>query len=222
MDLGDLIYQCLGPLTLREQRVVELRFGLKDENIETLEEIGEEFQLTRERIRQIESKALKRLSHSTNRGLLLNALLAYVAANKGSLLVGSGSALRVSFLAERLSIPITQFPLTSLLLLGHAPFSLEDVKLIRSKLPDMEAFGTNIFGNLNIVVSKQDWARITADLKQPLLPRVKKSEKVYLALKQIGKASHYEKIYEMYCELFREKGQQYIAFMLSSQEKRMG
>jgi len=48
-------------LTDRERKVLELRFGLKDGVSRTLEEVGHEFKVTRERIRQIEAKALKRL-----------------------------------------------------------------------------------------------------------------------------------------------------------------
>jgi len=53
----------LSSLTPREQRVLQLRFGLEDGRSRTLEEIGQEFELTRERIRQIEAKALKKLRH---------------------------------------------------------------------------------------------------------------------------------------------------------------
>ena len=50
-------------LTSREYRVVELRFGLGDRRRHTLEEVGKEFKVTRERIRQIEAKALRKLRH---------------------------------------------------------------------------------------------------------------------------------------------------------------
>jgi len=56
----DDVLQTLSP---REQRVLELRFGLKDGKSRTLEEVGKEFGVTRERIRQIEAKALKKLRH---------------------------------------------------------------------------------------------------------------------------------------------------------------
>jgi RNA polymerase primary sigma factor len=57
------INQLLEGLTDREKKVLELRFGLKDGVARTLEEVGHEFRVTRERIRQIESKALKRLKN---------------------------------------------------------------------------------------------------------------------------------------------------------------
>lgn len=53
----------LNSLTTRERKVLELRFGLEDGRSRTLEEVGREFQVTRERIRQIEAKALRKLRH---------------------------------------------------------------------------------------------------------------------------------------------------------------
>jgi RNA polymerase primary sigma factor len=53
----------LGSLTERQREVLELRFGLKDGQARTLEEVGKRFQVTRERIRQIEAKALKKIRH---------------------------------------------------------------------------------------------------------------------------------------------------------------
>jgi RNA polymerase primary sigma factor len=52
-------------LTDRECRVLQLRFGLEDGRSRTLEEVGREFGVTRERIRQIEAKALRKLRHPT-------------------------------------------------------------------------------------------------------------------------------------------------------------
>ena len=53
----------LKTLTHREESVIRLRFGLKDGRCHTLEEVGSEFSVTRERIRQIEAKALRKLRH---------------------------------------------------------------------------------------------------------------------------------------------------------------
>ena len=61
--LKEKIEEVLGTLTAREARVLKLRFGLDDGNAYTLEEVGAKFGLTRERIRQIEGKALRRLRH---------------------------------------------------------------------------------------------------------------------------------------------------------------
>ncbi len=61
--LREQISEVLGSLTPREQRVLELRFGLDDGRARTLEEVGQVFGVTRERIRQIEAKALRKLRH---------------------------------------------------------------------------------------------------------------------------------------------------------------
>jgi len=61
--LKEQIDKVLGELTDREKRVLQLRFGLKDGHARTLEEVGREFNVTRERIRQIEGKALRKLRH---------------------------------------------------------------------------------------------------------------------------------------------------------------
>ncbi len=61
--LKEQISEVLSTLTPREQRVLQLRFGLEDGRSRTLEEVGREFNVTRERIRQIEAKALRKLRH---------------------------------------------------------------------------------------------------------------------------------------------------------------
>jgi len=61
--LKEQVESVLEGLTLRERRVLQLRFGLEDGRTRTLEEVGREFNVTRERIRQIEAKALRKLRH---------------------------------------------------------------------------------------------------------------------------------------------------------------
>src|SRR5581483_677934 len=66
LELRDI----LGTLSQREQRILELRFGLADGRERTLEQVGKEFNLTRERIRQIEAKAIAKLRHPARVGEL--------------------------------------------------------------------------------------------------------------------------------------------------------
>ncbi len=61
--LKEQLNEVLGTLTEREEKVLRLRFGLEDNRPRTLEEVGQRFQVTRERIRQIEAKALRKLRH---------------------------------------------------------------------------------------------------------------------------------------------------------------
>jgi RNA polymerase primary sigma factor len=68
--LQDQLEQVLDNLTVREQRIIQLRFGLTDGHPRTLEEVGREFGVTRERIRQIESKTLAKLRHPSRAQML--------------------------------------------------------------------------------------------------------------------------------------------------------
>ncbi|HYT34781.1 MAG TPA: sigma-70 family RNA polymerase sigma factor [Ktedonobacteraceae bacterium] len=61
--LREEIRKVLGQLTLRERQVIELRFGLVDDHDHTLEEVGRELKVTRERVRQIEERAIRKLRH---------------------------------------------------------------------------------------------------------------------------------------------------------------
>jgi RNA polymerase primary sigma factor len=63
--LKEQMERVLGQLSERERNVLELRFGLEDGRARTLEEVGKAFGVTRERIRQIEAKALRKLRHPT-------------------------------------------------------------------------------------------------------------------------------------------------------------
>jgi RNA polymerase primary sigma factor len=68
--LQDQLERVLDELTKREQRIIQLRFGLTDGHPRTLEEVGREFGVTRERIRQIESKTLAKLRHPSRAQIL--------------------------------------------------------------------------------------------------------------------------------------------------------
>ena len=61
--MREQLQKVLNTLSPREREVLVLRFGLNDGRLRTLEEVGKLFQVTRERIRQIEAKALKKLRH---------------------------------------------------------------------------------------------------------------------------------------------------------------
>ncbi|MFC1935781.1 sigma-70 family RNA polymerase sigma factor, partial [Chloroflexota bacterium] len=68
--LKEQIDETLDSLNEREKRILQLRFGLEDGRSRTLEEVGQEFGVTRERIRQIEAKALRKLRHPKHSGKL--------------------------------------------------------------------------------------------------------------------------------------------------------
>ena len=72
--MREQLWDVLNTLTPREEKVLRLRFGLDDGNQRTLEEVGREFKVTRERIRQIEAKALRKLRHPSRRKKLKDYL----------------------------------------------------------------------------------------------------------------------------------------------------
>ena len=68
--LSDVTRRVLGTLTPREEKVLKMRFGIDEKKDHTLEEVGQDFDVTRERIRQIEAKALRKLRHPTRSRML--------------------------------------------------------------------------------------------------------------------------------------------------------
>ncbi len=70
MNLSEQTRKVLATLTPREEKVLRMRFGIGERSDHTLEEVGQNFEVTRERIRQIEAKALKKLRHSSRSGKL--------------------------------------------------------------------------------------------------------------------------------------------------------
>jgi RNA polymerase primary sigma factor len=71
LNLKEQMAHMLRTLTPREERIIKLRFGLDDGSEHTLEEVGQVFSVTRERIRQIEAKALRKLRHPSRSGRFL-------------------------------------------------------------------------------------------------------------------------------------------------------
>ena len=72
--LKDATDEILASLTVREAKVLRMRFGIGMNNDHTLEEVGKQFDVTRERIRQIEAKALRKLRHPTRADVLKSFL----------------------------------------------------------------------------------------------------------------------------------------------------
>jgi len=73
-NLRETTTRILASLTPREERIVRMRFGLGMNSDHTLEEVGQQFSLTRERIRQIEARALKKLKHPSRSSILRSFL----------------------------------------------------------------------------------------------------------------------------------------------------
>jgi RNA polymerase primary sigma factor len=74
-DLAEQVHKVLATLTPREEKILRMRFGIGERSERTLEEIGNDFALTRERIRQIEAKALQKLRHRSRGSNTLRAFI---------------------------------------------------------------------------------------------------------------------------------------------------
>ena len=74
VNLKEQTGQVLHTLTPREEKIMKMRFGLEDGSEHTLDEVGRAFAVTRERIRQIEAKALRKLRHPSRSGKLRSLL----------------------------------------------------------------------------------------------------------------------------------------------------
>jgi RNA polymerase primary sigma factor len=70
LSLKEKMASVLRKLSPREERIIRMRFGFEDGNSHTLEEVGQAFAVTRERIRQIEAKALRKLRHPSHSNLV--------------------------------------------------------------------------------------------------------------------------------------------------------
>jgi RNA polymerase primary sigma factor len=72
--MRDITSRVLASLTPREERIVRMRFGILINSDHTLEQVGQQFSVTRERIRQIEAKALRKLKHPSRSSMLRSFL----------------------------------------------------------------------------------------------------------------------------------------------------
>ena len=194
----------LSSLSQIEHQVLEMRFGLGIPSPMTLEQIGQKFELTRERIRQIEEKGLKKLRHPSRHGNLVVALLSYIL-RKGSLIVEETEKPEMSLILKVFGIPMSYIPLTNLLFIGLDEPSFQEIRGIRDKISNLDELAKQLNGLKGLILSSDDWIGITAQMSELSMKRRTKTEKVYLALKQIGKPSHYEAVQEAYCSLFPEE-----------------
>jgi len=83
LNLAEQTRRVLATLTAREEKVLRMRFGIGEESDHTLEEVGQDFNVTRERIRQIEAKALRKLRHPSRSGKL-KTFIDWSSSNGGS------------------------------------------------------------------------------------------------------------------------------------------
>jgi len=199
------IQNVLGKLTPRERNILSEREGLFGNAKMTLEQIGQELNLTRERIRQIEDKSWRKLRHPSYNRHFVTPLLFYVICHNGSMLVPQGSMRNlIMFIAKCNNVPVTMFPHASLSISG---LTKEDIVLpsdIWKSAPDLTKMASQLETHGMLLVDKQDQIALAQRLSVYLLRRLYKAQKVYLALKSIGRPAHFTEIAESYHSLFPE------------------
>ena len=105
INLREQIEEALKSLTESEAKVLKMRFGLGDGNEHTLEEVGQQFKVTRERIRQIEAKALRKLKHPSRSKKLRRSPTATGADTSGRITLGGNHHFLSSLQRELRSLP---------------------------------------------------------------------------------------------------------------------
>jgi RNA polymerase primary sigma factor len=171
-SLRSTLLGMLADLDERSREVILLRFGLRDDDAMTLEAVGQHFGVTRERIRQIESKAMRRLSHRNKREFLWHFMGDRYAPTSPSLQAEKGDKSALSILVDDSSTPCDQSQAAHEYLIGRATPADEEP----GPNPDVRAFEEvtpvrSLKGALSqaaepdskILISHDDRASILAD-----------------------------------------------------------
>jgi len=204
----DSTLNILKTLKIDEEKVITLRYGLKNGDRLILESIGQLMGLTRERVRQIESAALHRLRHPTRLNRLKTSYYLILNSNKGNLLIPKN---------------ISHIHLNSIVLLFHilgVPFyEVDEGLIIGAELLPADCFNKTMLWNkkvdskmiheqLNQIgcwwVGDEDTKWIIENVQIILQKKQLKIHRIYLALKDLGKPSHFSEIALKHNEIFPE------------------
>ncbi|MFA5375517.1 MAG: sigma factor-like helix-turn-helix DNA-binding protein [Dehalococcoidia bacterium] len=196
----------------RQKLIIEKREGLNGEVKSTLQQIADELSITRERVRQIETKSWKRLRHSTRYYYFVVPLISFVRLNRGSLIVKSASpeAAPIRFLAKYLGIPTAQIPTSDLIVLGISEQDLSNLDMKHWDVKETEIGKTASFlvtqGHIYLIDSDlkavSEVIHVLACAACNKLPT--NNDRLVAALRYIGKPAHYTKIAEVHNSLFSE------------------
>ena len=194
----------LNSLNQRESKVIQLRFGLVDDgHRHTLEEIGNDFGVTRERIRQIENKALRKLRHPSRRRQFQLGFVADFIRSGGSLLLPDSSLTpwyRLLVLVSGLNVTRIKEFRTNILttddISGYCSYLLNDDNYRQPHQPDLLPFLPKHDADTLHEAEQGHWNRRVKSWTRPRMLRE--------ALRSLGRAAHYEEIAEECARLFPE------------------
>ena len=207
-SLVDMTEEVLSTLPIREAKVIKLRFGLQDGRRRTLEEVGNAFGVTRERIRQIEAKALQKLRHPTRNRYFYTGFAADFVRSRGSLLIEqSQTTPQHSLLVEILGLN-----LEPLMELGIRIITTVDLSKYRATLHDEHYRSSNDMRHLAMLLpflSKTDAEHLRAIEEEFWNNRIARHwtrpRMILEALRSLGRSAHYREIAEVCNELFPNK-----------------
>ena len=205
-SLANSTEDVLNTLRSREASVIQLRFGLKDGQRHTLDLIGHSFRVSRERIRQIESKALRKLRHPSRSSFFLHGLAADFMQSGGSLLIPESQMVPEHSLLHR--IFGTNF--TEITALGMNVITTGDLSKYLDYLADDISYQSNCnpqrIAEMLPFLSKSDLDRMCVAEEEYQSKRVSvgwtRPRMLLEALRSLGRAAHYEEIAEKCNDLF--------------------
>jgi len=195
-------------LTESESYIIRAREGFLTGKKMTLQWLGNQYGTTRERVRQFEFRAWRRLRHSDHAAAFSKALIYNIMSKQGSLIVETDSPemLTIGFLSKCSRVPYATLSHINLVILGVLPEDTILVKPWRLLLDNIDSVSL-----INQWESESRFCLIKRDLKflaesivRFRLSRLNKEQKVYLVLRTIGKPAHSAKITEVYNSLFPE------------------
>ena len=187
----------------RERDVLVRRYGMLGLSAMTLEEIGQRLGVTRERVRQLEVRCWKRTQHPAFRRKMAPLLVMYVLNRRGSLVVSSSNIQpEIEFVCKCLGVPVWTFPSVGVRLMGEGVDSINLSKDLWSDLVNLEANVKGFVASLPLQLTKEDVAQIAMRFMPIVITRLTKTQKAYLALKEIGRPAHFSEIAEMYGDMF--------------------
>ena len=202
----ELIQEKFSCFTESENYIIKAREGLLTGKKMTLQWLGDQYGTARERIRQMEAKAWCKLRHPVNAPTYSRALIYHIMSKQGSLIVKTDSPemLTIGFLSKCSRVPYATLSHINLVILGALP---EDTILVKPRKLLLD--NIDYVSLINQWESEGRFCLIKRDLKflaesiiRFCLKRLYKGQRVYLALRTIGKPAHSSKITEVYNSLF--------------------
>ena len=196
----------LSRLRKREARIIRLRFGLSDGRKHTLEEVGREFGVTRERIRQIEAKALRRLRDPTRQLVLWPGIVAAFVRSSGSLLKFESERTPAHFLLDS----ILQKKTECVPELGVNVITDVDLSNFREYISDYDGhkLDDQKLAAFLPFLSKADVTRLRKpieELKEDVVARWTRPRMLLETLRSLGRAAHFQEIAQLCNEMFPER-----------------